>query len=154
MRNLLLLTLFALSWAAVAQTATAAPASEAEEIASVKLQEEAFRQAELKYDREAARQILAEEFVIVGNHGENLSRAEFIDLVGDKADPLEVLEYGDLQVRIYGQTALVRSTIHERAVYGGKRDEYRGLRTAMWVKRDGRWQCVLMQTSASEEKKS
>ncbi len=160
MRSLLMSSVLALTCLAGAQVsvraawaqAPSAPAPEPGD--AVRAQEEAFRRAELNYDQAAAKTILADEFVIVGNHGEHLSRQQFIDLIGDKADPLEILEYGDMQVRVYGDTATVFSTVHERAIYGGKPEESRGLRTSVWVKRNGRWQCVLIHTSASEEKKS
>lgn len=125
--------------------------SQADDIAAVREQEEAFRKAELNYDRAAAKELLDEEFVGSGNNGEVFNKDQFVVLIGDKEDPLEALEYGELDVRVYGDTAVVRSTIHERAVYGGKPDEYRGRRTAVWAKRDNRWQCVTMHTSASEE---
>ena len=53
--------------------------------------------------------------------------------------------------RIYGNTAVVWPTIHEKAVYNGKVDEYRGRRTALWVDRDMHWQCVTIHTSPFEE---
>lgn len=122
-----------------------------EEIARVESAEEAFRQAELKYDTASANAILADEFVGTGNHGEHFDKKTFVSLVGDKADPLEVLEYGEMDVQVYGESAVVWSTIHERAIYGGKVDEYRGRRTAMWVKRNLRWQCVTIHTSAFDQ---
>ena len=121
--------------------------SRSPEIAAVRAREEAFRQAELNYDAASARAILADEFVGTGNHGEQVNKDRFLFLIGDKADPLEVLEYGDMEIRVYGNAAVVWSTIHERAVYSGKVDEYRGRRTAMWVKRNARWQCVTIHTS-------
>ena len=121
--------------------------SRSPEIAAVKAREEAFRQAELNYDAASAKAILADEFVGTGNHGEQVNKDQFLSLVGDKTDPLEVLEYGDMQIRVYGYAAVVWSTVHEKAMYSGKVDEYRGRRTAMWVKRNTRWQCVTIHTS-------
>ena len=121
--------------------------SRSPESAAVKAREEAFRQAQLNYDSASAREILADEFVGTGNHGEQINKNQFLSLVGDRADPLEVLEYGDMEIRVYGVAAVVWSTIHERAVYSGKVDEYRGRRTAMWVKRNTRWRCVTIHTS-------
>ena len=121
--------------------------SRSPEIAAVKAREEAFRQAELNYDVASARAILADEFVGTWNHGEQVNKDQFLSLIGDKADPLEVLEYGDMEIRVYGNAAVVWSMIHEKAVYGGKVNEYRGRRTAMWVKRNTHWQCVTIHTS-------
>lgn len=125
--------------------------SQSEEIARVKADEESFRQAQLKYDTSSARVLLADEFVGTWNHGEQVNKDQFLSLIGDKADPLESLEYGDMEIRVYGEAAVVWSTIHEKALYGGKPDEYRGRRTAMWVKHDARWQCVTIHTSAFAE---
>jgi len=43
---------------------------------------------------------------------------------------------------------LVLSTIHEKADYGGKPVEFRGRRTAVWVRQDKRWVCVTIHASA------
>jgi hypothetical protein len=34
-----------------------------------------------------------------------------LSLIGDKNDPLEVLEYGDMEVKVHGESAVVWSTI-------------------------------------------
>jgi hypothetical protein len=125
--------------------------SQLAESAPVKAQEEAFRQAQLKYDSVSAKAILADEFVGTGNHGEQVDKEQFLSLIGDKEDPLEVLEYGEMDIRVYGDTAVVWSTIHEKAVYSGKIDEYRGRRTALWIKRDMHWQCITIHTSRFED---
>lgn len=140
-----------LSFSILVEAQPASRSSQSVEIASVKAREEAFRQAQLNYDTASARAILADEFVGTWNHGEQVNKVQFLSLVGDKDDPLEVLEYGDMEVRVYADAAVVWSTIHERALYGGKVDEYRGRRTAMWVKRDKRWQCVTIHTSPFEK---
>ena len=105
----------------------------------------------MKYDTASAGTLLADEFVGTWNHGERVNKEQFLSLIGDKNDPLEALEYGDMEIRVYGGAAVVWSTIHERALYGGKPDEYQGRRTAVWVRQDKRWQCVTIHTSAFAE---
>jgi Domain of unknown function (DUF4440) len=144
-----ILVLFTFSVLAGAQPSSRS--SLAEKIILVKNQEEALRQAQLKYDAVSAKAILAEEFVGSWNHGEQVNKEQFLLLIGDKSDPLEALDYGEMKIRVYGETAVVWSTIHERGVYAGKVDEYRGRRTAVWVKRDGHWQCVTIHTSPFAE---
>jgi ketosteroid isomerase-like protein len=119
--------------------------------AEVRRAEEAFRKSQLNYDTAAAKEILADEFIGTWNHAERVDKQQFLTLIADRADPLEALDYADMQVRVYGDTAVVWSTIHERAVYGGKIDEYQGRRTAVWVKRQTRWRCVTIHTSALEK---
>jgi hypothetical protein len=126
--------------------------SRSEAILGVKAAEEAFRQAELKYDTTSAGTILADEFIGTGNHGEQVDKKQFLSIIGDKDAPLEVLEYGEMEIRVYGETAVVWSTIHEKAIYGRKVDEYRGRRTAIWVKRNMRWRCVTIHTSRFDQK--
>jgi hypothetical protein len=125
--------------------------SSLEKITLVKDQEEALRQAQLKYDTVSAKSILADEFVGIWNNGEQANKEQFLLLIGDKDDPLQALDYGEMKIRVYGETAVVWSTIHERAVYAGKVDEYRGRRTAVWVKRGTRWQCATIHTSPFPE---
>ena len=48
--------------------------SHSEEIVAVKASEEAFRKAQLTYDKESAGSILADEFVGTWNHGEQVTK--------------------------------------------------------------------------------
>jgi hypothetical protein len=114
----------------------------------VKGQEEALRQAELRYDVRAADILLSQDFVLTASDGSLRDKSEFLPMIGDKRDPLEILEYGDMKVRVYGETAVVLSTVHEKAYYGGKAAEFRGRRTAVWVKQNQGWVCVTIHASA------
>jgi ketosteroid isomerase-like protein len=115
----------------------------------VKHQEEAFRQAELRYDVRAADALLSKDFVITAAiDGRLHSKSEFLPVIGNKSDPLEVLEYGAMQIRVYGDTAVVLSTVHEKGYYGGKPVDVRGRRTAVWVQQNGRWVCVTIHASS------
>jgi len=115
----------------------------------VKQQEEALRQAELRYDVHAADALLSKDFVLTAaSDGTLRSKSEFLPMIGDKSDPLEVLEYGAMQIHVYGDTAVVLSTIHEKAYYGGKPVEFRGRRTAVWVRQNQRWVCATIHASS------
>jgi ketosteroid isomerase-like protein len=117
----------------------------------VKQQEEALRQAELRYDVHAADALLSKDFVLAED-GTLLSKSQFLPMIGDKNSPLEVLEYGTMQIRVYGDTAVVQSTVHEKAYYSGKPVEFRGRRTAVWVQQNQRWVCVTIHASSSPPK--
>jgi hypothetical protein len=87
----------------------------------VKGQEEALRQAELEYDIHAADALLFEDFILTAaSDGSLRTKPEFVRMIGDKSDPLEILEYGAMQIRVYGDTAVVLSNVHEKAYYGGE----------------------------------
>lgn len=142
------LVLLSLSALAEAQAPKHPSRSQAIEVEAA---EEEFRQAQLRYDTAFADKILADEFIGTWNHGEQVDKKQFLSLIGDRNDPLEVLEYGEIKIQIYGATAVVWSTIHEKAKYDGKVDEYRGRRTAIWVKSNMHWRCLTIHTSAFEQ---
>jgi ketosteroid isomerase-like protein len=115
----------------------------------VKAQEEALRQAELRYDVHAADALLSPDFFLTeASDGTLRDKSEFLPMIGDKNDALEILEYGDMKISVYGETAVVLSTIHEKAYYGGKPVEFRGRRTAVWVRKNQRWVCVTIHASS------
>ena len=99
------------------------------------------------YDVHAADALLSKDFVLTAaSDGTLRSKTEFLPMIGDKSDPLEDLEYEAMQIRVYGNTAAVLSTIHEKAYYSGKPVEFRGRRTAVWVQQNQRWVCVTIRT--------
>ncbi len=134
---------------ASAQSTAAIPPRTPDDVTAVKAQEEALREAELQYDISAADALLAEGFVLTAaNDGNLYSKQQFLPLIGDKSNPMEALEYGDMDVRVHGNAAVVLSTVHEKFWYQGKPIEYKGRRTAMWVKQNQRWLCVTIHVSA------
>jgi ketosteroid isomerase-like protein len=117
-----------------------------DDVAQVKLCEEAFRQAELLYDVTAAGKLLADDFTLTGMYG-LFTKKQFLSLIGDRSNPLELLEYADMNVRLYGDAAVVLSAIHETARFAGKPYDLRGRRTAVWVRRHDTWMCVTIHVS-------
>jgi hypothetical protein len=93
--------------------------------------------------------ILADDFALVSaSDGKLKTKQEFLLLIGDKADPMEALEYSDMVVHIYGNAAVVFCSIHEKFIYRGKTIEYRGPRTAVWIKKNKRWTLVALHASS------
>jgi ketosteroid isomerase-like protein len=145
-RLLVLLILGAGALAVAGQTSNA--------IDDVKAREEAFRQAELHYDTATAGAILADDFVLVSaGDGEPHNKKWFLPLIGDRSAPLEVLEYGPLDIRVYADTAIVLSTTHEKFILNGKPFEFNGPRTAFWVKENGKWMLVAIHASRFPDKR-
>ena len=103
--------------------------------------------AMLENDANAIGQYMADEWVIIGPDGRIGERATFLGLVSSGVLIHEVMESHDLQVRLYGDTAVVLS----RGVSGGK---YQGQPfreveqvTCVFVRAAGRWRCVLTHLS-------
>jgi ketosteroid isomerase-like protein len=123
--------------------------SQSDAMSKIKAREEGFRQAELRYDTVTAGAILSDDFVLVSaSDGKPHDKKWFLPLIGDRSEPMEALDYGDIDVRVYGNSAVMISTIHEKFLLHGKPFEYRGPRTAVWVRSHGWVRVVVSSVSA------
>ena len=98
-------------------------------------------------DADAIGRYMSDDWVIVGSDGRVGDRATFLGLVQSGALTHDVMESHDLEVRLYGETAVVLS----RGISGGK---YQGRPfrevervSCVFVRADGRWRCVLTHLS-------
>ena len=98
-------------------------------------------------DADAIGRYMADDWVIVGSDGRVGDRATFLGLVTSGVLTHDVMESHDLEVRLYGETAVVLS----RGISGGK---YQGRPfreveqvSCVFVRADGRWRCVLTHLS-------
>ena len=90
---------------------------------------------------------MAEEWTIIGPDGSIGDRASFLDLVRSGELTHDVMESHDMNVRVYGETAVVTA----RGVSGGRyRDEPFHLVervSCVFVRQEHRWSCVLTHLS-------
>ena len=98
-------------------------------------------------DAEAIGRYMADDWVIVGSDGRVGDRAAFLELVKSGALSHDVMESHDLDIRIYGDTAVVLA----RGISGGR---YQGQPfrevervSCVFVRTGGRWRCVLTHLS-------
>ncbi len=98
-------------------------------------------------DKEAAtlRRIIAEDWVGTDDKGKVSNREQAISQLTANPDVIESNENFDMQVRVYGNTAVVIGGARERGTRNGTAytDTYRW--TDVFVKRGGRWQAVVSQ---------
>jgi ketosteroid isomerase-like protein len=109
---------------------------------AVKQQMLALRKAELQYNTDAAAKLLHDDFALSAADGTLYSKQRFLTLVGDKSNPLEVFEYSEMQIHVYGTTAVVFSRLHEKGFMNGKPYELNGRSMWTWIKGSGGWVCV------------
>lgn len=98
-------------------------------------------------ERDVARlaDVLAEEYVFTTPIGSTLNRAERLEAIQAGRRPIQDLAYQGLDVRVYGETAVVLGRYAETAVGGGAGEE--GRLTNVFVRRDDRWQMVAGQNT-------
>ena len=127
---------------ASAQIPSTKPHSLSGDMAAIRQKMLALRSAELQYDARAAAKLLAEGFLLSGADGTLYTKERFLKLVGDKNNPLELFEYSEMEIHIYGTTAVVFSRLHEKGFMDGKPYELNGRPTWTWVKHERAWVCV------------
>ena len=105
--------------------------------------------AYLKHDTTTVGRILAEEYVGIDGRGIITNKAQEIEEAtaskpGDSVPPFVVLDESvtDMKVRVYGNVAVVNGRVIEKIRAQDKEGEIQYRRTTVWVKRQGRWQCV------------
>ena len=98
-------------------------------------------------DADAIGQFMADDWVIVGADGRVGDRATFLALVQSGALSHDVMESHDLEVRVYGETAVVLSRGVSGGTYRGQPFRERERVSCVFVKSGGRWRCVLTHLS-------
>jgi ketosteroid isomerase-like protein len=107
----------------------------------------AWDRAMVANDPDAIGSFMADDWIIVGPDGSVGDKETFLELVRSGALTHDVMESHDLNVRVYGDTAVVTA----RGVSGGKyqgESFYLGERAScVFVRQDGQWRCVLTHLS-------
>src|SRR3954449_2624677 len=108
-----------------------------------------FDRAELTADREALRELLADDFLSIGPRGFVLDKDQWIDRHGEFR--YQSLETSEMDVRQYGDTAVVRDVQRNRATYRDQQVAVTTRVSQVWVRRDDRWRLVAIQFSPLAE---
>ena len=101
-------------------------------------------------DSETLEQMLAEEFVLVGP-ARQLSRDELLAAAGKGAYVIEGFGYDEIEVELYGDTAMLSSRYHQTARFGERDVSRVYFVTDIWVRRDTRWQLVRRHATLAED---
>jgi ketosteroid isomerase-like protein len=103
---------------------------------------EEWDRAMVTNDAEAIGRFMAEDWVIIGSNGSVADKSSFLALVRSGALTHDVMETHEMDVRVYGDTAVVIA----RGVSGGN---YQGQpfreverATCVFVRQAGEWRCV------------
>ncbi len=130
--------------AAISLSPAAADASpEAER--ELRTANEEYDAAIMRADVAALERIFAEEFIYTNPQCEVLNKQQQIAVLSSGDLKLEDAKSDDVRVRIYGETAVMTGHFTARASRDGKPMKIDERYTAVWVRRDGRWQLVAEQ---------
>ncbi len=100
--------------------------------------------AYLSHDISVVDRILADDFIGTDGRGIMTDKKQELEDARSENPNRKVLSEAidDLKVRIYGDTAVVNGRTTEKIQSGGKEFVVQYRRTDVFVKRNGRWQCV------------
>ena len=93
---------------------------------------------------------IADEFVAIGWDGKSyaqFTKAQAIANVKSGAGTIESLTVEGMKVRVFGDTAVVTYSDHEKSKYQGRDTSGRYLITDVFAKRNARWQVVASHSS-------
>jgi hypothetical protein len=96
--------------------------------------DKAWTSAELKGDKKAAGDLIADDFVGTTQRGEIENKAQYLSGVVPNADMVKADDY---KVTVHGNMAIMT---HRATVQGVRNIQFRS--THIWMKRNGKWQIV------------
>ena len=105
--------------------------------------EKEFSQAIVKNDAEAVGRFLADDWIIIDPDGGIIDRARFLGVIKSGALTHEMMESDDARVRIYGNAAVVTAMTTTKGKFNGQVFNTQERATDVFMKQNGRWQCVL-----------
>lgn len=122
-----------------AQPSTAADAVKAADAARFK--------AQTTNDFTALGQLLADDLVYTHSSAAVDGKASFIESMRSGTVKYESIESRDVQVRVYGTTAIINGAGRFRVTARGEKLDNQLRYTDVWVLKDGRWQMVSWQST-------
>ena len=114
--------------------------------------EEAFAEAIVKNDLEGIGRLVADDWIIIDPNGEIVDRTRFFEVIKSGALTHDTMESEDFRVRVYGDCAVVTGITRTEGKFMGQEFSTQERATDVFVKRAGRWQCVLTHLTRFPEK--
>ena len=110
--------------------------------------EATWRTAPLEGDLQTVSRVTADDWIGVAPTGAVMSKADLIEMLSSRPAPFESAAYDDVQLYVYGQTAVVTSLFRGE----GKDLQFEQRFMRVYANRDGQWQCVATQVVPIPEK--
>jgi ketosteroid isomerase-like protein len=108
----------------------------------LKLEKE-FAEAIVRNDLEGIGRLVTDDWIIIDPNGEIVDRARFSEVIKSGALTHDMMESQDFRVRVYGDSAVVTGITRTKGKFMGQEFSGQERATDVFVKRGGRWQCVL-----------
>lgn len=136
MRTWILLLMLLAPWQAWAQTP-----------ATLEQADAAWNQLRLHGDAGALAPLLAEDWLLTHSDGRVQHKADYLQELATRQRRNTRIDNEDVQIRRYGDTAVITGTSVQAAISDGKPWQGRFRFTRVWVQREGNWQMVASHSS-------
>ena len=146
MKRILLLALATIAVSCLAVASPKKVGGRAQE--EIKKVEQERNQAVLRSDTAALDRMTSNDYTIINQQGELRTKAQILDGVKSGAIKFDSRELSDLNVRVYGNTAVVTGRVTQKATENGKDTSGENRFTRVYVKEKGRWVSVALQITA------
>jgi len=127
--------------------AVLAAESKPADVEAVRHAEHAWAQAAIKGDVAALDKILADDLTHTHGGGRTESKAQFLEAIRSGTQKYEAIDYGEINVRVYGSTAIVTSEPNIRTVNSGQPSSSHSRFLHVFVKQGGTWRMVAHQST-------
>ncbi len=109
--------------------------------------ESEWAEAHLRLDLATIARIMADDYVIIGKDGTVIARDEALASYRDDVRKWEYARSDELDVRVYGEAAVVIGRWTARGENNGKRFDYVARFMSVYVRRDGQWYIAAEQST-------
>jgi ketosteroid isomerase-like protein len=114
--------------------------------------EKAFAEAIVRNDVEAIGRLVTDDWIIVDPNGEIVDRTRFFEVIKSGALIHDIMESEDFRVRVYEDSAVVTAITNTKGKFMGQEFSTQERATDVFVRRDGRWRCVLTHLTKLKQK--
>jgi ketosteroid isomerase-like protein len=87
----------------------------------------------------------SDDYTLININGQLSNKAQMIEGFKSGQNKLTVDELTDLNVRVYGDVAVVTGKLNVKGTMGGKDVTGRGMYTRVYVKKGDHWEAVALQ---------
>ena len=114
--------------------------------------EQQFAQAIIRNDVDGIGRLVADDWIIVDPNGKIIKRSRFFELIKSGALTHDIMDSEDFRIRVYGDSAVITAVTRAKGKFMEQEFSTQERATDVFVKRGGRWQCVLTHLTRLAEK--
>jgi ketosteroid isomerase-like protein len=98
-------------------------------------------------DIAALDRVIADDWVCIDGSGTVIGKKDLLDRVGSSPNPLDSHKFDEIQLRLFGDTAIVTGRLSGAGTDETGAFEFSQRYTRVYLKRDGVWQAVATQVT-------